>query len=400
VSGTITVVGAGLAGLGAVRALRAQGYSGRVVLVGQEQHAPYDRPPLSKEFLAGSMPFGALSLAAPQDQELDVDVRAGARAVALHATEREVELASGERVGGDGVVLATGARARTLPTVETAHRRMAGVHTLRTVEDAIALREVLVPGARLVVVGAGFIGAEVASTARALGVEVTVLEVAPVPLEAALGAQMGAVCGALHAAHGVQLLTGLGVERLLEDEAGRVRAIRTADGRQLQADAVLVAIGPVPNVEWLSGSGLQLDGGVHTDAVGATGIQGVVATGDCARRFDPATGRHERQEHWTNALQHPQVAVSALLGGPPPTLPATAVLPYFWSDQYGKRLQFAGHRLPGDAVEVVEGSVADYSFVAVYRREGAAVAVLSMNNPRVFGRWRRELAAALPVPAP
>lgn len=398
-SDAVAVVGAGLAGLGAVRALRGQGYSGRVVLIGQEAHAPYDRPPLSKEFLAGTMPFGALSLAAPQDAELDVDVRTGARAVALHAAEREVELDSGELIGGDGVVLATGARARTLPASD-GRRSLIGVHTLRTVEDAIALREALAPGARLVVVGAGFIGAEVASTARGLGVEVTVVEAAPVPLAAALGEQLGAVCGALHAEHGVQLLTGVGVQELLDDEAGRVRGIRMADGRRLEADAVLVAVGSTPNVEWLTGSGLQVDGGVYTDATGATAIPGVVATGDCSRRFEPATGRYERQEHWTNALQHPQVAVATLLCGPPPARQATACLPYFWSDQYDRRLQFAGHRRPGDAVEVVEGSLADRSFVAVYRRDREAVAVLAMNNPRVFGKWRRELAAALSVPAP
>jgi 3-phenylpropionate/trans-cinnamate dioxygenase ferredoxin reductase subunit len=400
VSDAVAVVGAGLAGLGAVRALRGQGYLGRVVLIGQEPHAPYDRPPLSKEFLAGTMPFGALSLAAPQDAELEVDVRTSARAVALHAAEREVELDSGELVGGDGVVLATGARARALPASHGRRRPLIGVHTLRTVEDAIALREALGPGARLVVVGAGFIGAEVASTARGLGVEVTVVEVAPVPLEAALGEQLGAVCGALHAEHGVRLLTGVGVEELLDDEAGRVRGIQLADGRQLAADAVLVAVGSMPNVEWLAGSGLQIDGGVYTDAAGATAIPGVVATGDCTRRFEPATARYERQEHWTNALQHPQVAVATLLGGPPPARQSTASLPYFWSDQYDRRLQFAGHRRPGDTVEVVEGSLADPSFVAVYRRQGAAVAVLAMNNPRVFGKWRRELAAALPVPAP
>lgn len=399
-SGAVAVVGAGLAGLGAVRALRDQGYPGRIVLIGQEPHPPYDRPPLSKEFLAGVMPSEALSLAAPQDAELDVDMRTGARAIALHPAEREVELDSGERVGGDGVVLATGARPRTLPAPGAHHRPIRGVHTLRTVDDAISLREVLVPGARLVVVGAGFIGAEVASTARGLGVEVVVVEVAAVPLAAALGEQLGAVCGALHAEHGVRLITGTGVERLLEDDAGRVRAILTADGREVAADAVLVAVGSVPNVEWLAGSGLRVEDGVYTDAAGSTGIPGVVATGDCARRFEPAAAGFVRQEHWTNALQHPQSAVSALLGTPPPARGTTAVLPYFWSDQYGSRLQFAGHRMPGDAVDVVEGSLADRAFVAVYRRGGVAVAVLSMNNPRVFGRWRRELAAALPVPAP
>jgi len=398
VSGAVAVVGAGLAGLTAARALRAQGYAGRVVLVGQEPHPPYDRPPLSKEFLASAVPFGALSLAAPQDADLDIEFRTSAQAVALRVDDREVELDSGERVGGDGVVLATGARARTLPA-QSRDRPIAGVHTLRTVEDAIGLREVLQPGARLVVAGAGFIGAEIASTARGLGVQVAVVEAAAVPLAAALGDQLGAVCAAFHREHGVRLVTGVGVERLLDDDGGRIRAVLLADGRQIEADAVLVAVGSVPNVEWLAGTGLRLKDGVHTDASGATGIPGVVATGDCARRFDPATARFERQEHWTNALQHPPVAVAALLGAPPPLRPPIANVPYFWSDQYGSRLQFAGHRLTGDVVEVVEGSLDGPTFVAVYRRAGAAVAVLSMNNPRVFGRWRREIAAAVPAVA-
>ena len=391
-TGAVAVVGAGLAGLSAVRALRAEGYAGRVVLIGAEAHAPYDRPPLSKGFLAGSVPFEQLSLAAPDDADLDVERRAGTVAVALLLRERAVLLGSGERVGGDGVVIATGARAAVLPG-----HVPAGVHTLRTVDDAIALRADLRPGARLVVVGAGFIGAEVASTARGLGLDVTVVELAPVPLEAALGAELGAVCGALHADHGVQLVTGVGVDGLLAGSPGedRVRAVRLADGRELPADVVLVGIGSRPNVEWLAGSGLDATGGVLTDAAGTTSVPGVVATGDCARRVEPtAGGVVVRQEHWTNALQHPQVAVAALLGTAPPVLPATAVLPYFWSDQYGVRLQFAGHRRAGDTVEVIEGRLDDRSFVAVYRREGVAVAVLSMNSPRGFGKVRRELAAS------
>jgi 3-phenylpropionate/trans-cinnamate dioxygenase ferredoxin reductase subunit len=404
-AGGVVVVGAGLAGLSAARALRAQGYPGRIVLVGAEPDAPYDRPPLSKEFLAGTLPATGLELAAPSDADLDLEVRTGTPAVGLDPGARAVLLGSGERLGGDGVVIATGARARRL-----SGPAMVGVHTLRSIGDAVALRGELRSGARLVVVGAGFIGAEVASTARGLGLEVTVVEAASVPLAAALGEEMGAVCARLHADHGVDLVTGVGVETLVADggsvggppPAGpRVRAVRLADGRQLDADVVLVGIGSQPNVEWLAGSGLDLTGGVLTDESGATAIPGVVATGDCCRRVEVAAGGAVvRQEHWTNALQHPSLAVAALLGSTPPVGRATERLPYFWSDQYGARLQFAGHRRGGDRVEVVEGSAAERSFVAVYRRDGAAVAVLAMNHPRVFGRWRRELAAALPVSAP
>jgi NADPH-dependent 2,4-dienoyl-CoA reductase/sulfur reductase-like enzyme len=395
-TGAVAVVGGGLAGLGAVRALRAQGYSGRVVAIGTEPWPPYDRPPLSKEFLAGALSREALSLAAPQDDGLEVETLTGGPAVALDAGRRTVRLGSGEWVGGDGVVIATGARARSLPGPA-----LEGVHTLRTLSDSMQLREQLRPGARLVVVGAGFIGAEVASTARGLGVEVTVVEAAAVPLAAALGEQLGAVCGQLHADHGVTLVTSVGVESLLGDEgvspedAGQVHGVRLSDGREVRADVVLVAVGSRPNVEWLAGSGLDVAGGVLTDADGSTAAPGVVATGDCTRRFDPAVGGHVRQEHWTNALHHPQLAVAALLGTAPAALPATVALPYFWSDQYGVKVQFAGHRQAGDEPRVLEGDVEDRTFTAVYHRGDQPVAVLSMNQPRVFGAWRRRLIAAL-----
>jgi NADPH-dependent 2,4-dienoyl-CoA reductase/sulfur reductase-like enzyme len=408
----IAVVGAGMAGLSAVRALRTLGYSGRLVLVGEERHAPYDRPPLSKEFLAGGLSREALDLAAPADDELGVELRTGTAAVGLDPATRRVRLASGEEVGGKGVVIATGARARAFP----GSAAFAGVHTVRTVDDAVSLRADLQPGARLVVVGAGFIGAEVAATAKALGLDVTLVEAAPVPLAAPLGEQMGSICAELHADHGVQLITGAGVaglvgtggagpgsgpaERSGPIAEGRVRAVRLADGRDVPADTVVIGIGSVPSVEWMAGSGLDVTGGVLTDRSGATGVPGIVATGDCTRRPDPWAGRVVRQEHWTSALQHPVLAAAALLGGSPPPQPAHAAVPYFWSDQYGVRLQFAGCRRPGDEPEVVDGDVRSRTFAAVYRRKGTPVAVLAMNSPRVFGRWRRELAAtAVAAPA-
>jgi NADPH-dependent 2,4-dienoyl-CoA reductase/sulfur reductase-like enzyme len=390
VTGAVAVVGAGLAGLGAVRALRGQGYSGRIVLIGQEPHAPYDRPPLSKAFLEGAMTPAELSLAAPEDADLDVEVRLNTTAVALHPEQRSVELGDGERVGGDGVVIATGARARRLPGAPS------GVHTLRTLDDALALRPALLPGARLVVVGAGFIGAEVASVAHGIGLQVTVVEAAPVPLAGLLGEQLGAVCARLHTDHGVGLITGVPVEALL-DAGGTLRAVRLADGRELPTDQAVVGVGSAPNVEWLAGSGLRTAGGVATDADGATAAPGVVATGDCALRYEPAARAAVRQEHWTNALQHPQFAVASLLGGPRPPQTAAATVPYFWSDQYGVRLQFAGVRAPGDTVDLVEGDLDSRRFVAVYRRRGTPVAVLSLSSPRTFVRWRRELATTLPT---
>jgi 3-phenylpropionate/trans-cinnamate dioxygenase ferredoxin reductase subunit len=387
---TIAVVGASLAGLSSARALRAQGFAGRVVLIGEEAHAPYDRPPLSKDFLAGVASRSDLDLESPDDAALDLDWRLGTAAVGLDPGNRAVRLADGSEVRADGVVLATGARARRLPG--TGH--LAGVHVLRTLDDAVALRAELQPGAHLVVVGAGFIGAEVASTARTLGLEVTVVEGLPIPLAGPLGARLGAVCAELHADHGTRLVTGTGVARLVG--TGRVEAVELADGRRLPADVVLVGIGAQPNVEWLQGSGLELAGGVVTDQYGATAIPEVVAAGDCAIAWSPTAGSHRRVEHWTHALEFPATAVATLLGAAAPPPP----LPYFWSDQYGARIQFAGSRQPGDEVRIVEGDPADRSFLAVYERAGQAVAVLGMNQPRLFTRWRRQLRAAAVPTAP
>lgn len=405
---TIAVVGASLAGLSAVRALRAAGFEGRLVVIGEEKHDPYDRPPLSKDFLAGRQDVADLSLSMPSDADLKVEWRLGQRATALKAQASGylIEVADAEPVVCDGVVIATGARARQLPD-PTGVGPLWGVHTLRTVDDALALRAELVPGAQLVVVGGGFIGAEIASTALELGVQVTLIEMAATALAGPLGEELGAVFAALHATRGVQVLTGVRVEALVpandtgvdDSDPGKVGGVRLADGRTLPADVVLVGIGSIPNTEWLAGSGVlgagpggDLRGGVAITEGGATNLPGVVATGDCAATHSRFAGRVIRYEHWTNALQHPAVAVATLLGLPAPRQSATAGVPYFWSDQYGLRLQFAGHYHPGDVVEIVEGDVASHSFVAVYRREGRPVAVLGIGQPKVFGRWRKQLA--------
>ncbi|MBC7374112.1 MAG: FAD-dependent oxidoreductase [Frankiales bacterium] len=377
----ITVVGASLAGLSAVRALREQGYDGRLTVVGAEQHLPYDRPPLSKAFLAGTAGRDELALLGEADDELDVDWQLGVAAVALRPSTRQVVLADGRALEGDGVVLATGARARRLPGVEN----LPGVHLLRTLDDAVALRAALCAAGSLVVVGAGFIGAEVASTARAMGLDVTVVE-AGTPLAGPLGEAMGTACAGLHTDHGVRLLTGSGVARLLGQH--RVTGVELTDGTILSADVVLLGVGAQPEVEWLAGSGLELDGGVLTDAACATSLPGVVAVGDCASSFDPVAGRHRRIEHWTHALQQPATAAATLLGA---SSAPYAALPYFWSEQYGRQLQFAGSREPGDVVTVVEGSTQERRFVATYERDGRLVAVLGLDAPGPFSRLRRTL---------
>ncbi|WP_329331879.1 FAD-dependent oxidoreductase [Streptomyces sp. NBC_00663] len=383
---TVAVVGASLAGLSAARSLRKQGYDGRLVVVGDELHRPYDRPPLSKEFLAGTLGEADLALET-DDEELGVEWLLGARATGLDRTERAVRLADGRALRADGIVIATGAAARGLPGSEG----LAGVHTLRTLDDARALRDELAAGGRLVVIGGGFIGAEVASTAYALGLDVTVVEVASTPLAGPLGETMGAVVSGLHTDHGVRLLCGVGVKGLGGER--KVDAVLLEDGRSLPADIVVVGVGARPCVEWLEGSGVALDNGVKCGADGRTSLAGVVAVGDCANWYDPRAGAHRRVEHWTGALERPAAAVATLLAGGA-VEPGTPRPPYFWSDQYGVRIQFAGHAAGADSVTVEQGAVDDRDVLAVYRRAGQPVAVLGMNQPRLFTRWRKQLATA------
>ncbi|MFD5585816.1 NAD(P)/FAD-dependent oxidoreductase [Streptomyces sp. NPDC014776] len=386
---SITVVGASLAGLSTVRALRAEGYDGGIFVVGEERHLPYDRPPLSKDFLKGDIDADALALGdADEYDSLGVEWLLGERAVRLDPADRSLTLSGGRRLRTDGVVIATGASPRTLPGTDG----LAGVHTLRTLDDARALRAELLDGLpRVVVIGAGFIGAEVASTAHRLGLHVTVVEALDVPLERQLGRTMGLVCASLHTDHGVRLLTGTGVAGLTGTE--RVTGVRLADGRELPADIVVVGVGVRPATDWLAGSGVPVDDGVVCDAGCATGIPGVVAVGDVARCPHPFTGRHARIEHWSNAGEQARTAARTLLTGVPAAAPVTA--PYFWSDQYQVRIQLAGHVAPGAEPEIVDGDVDSRTFTAVYRRADTPVAVLSLNQPKLFNRLRRSLTPAV-----
>lgn len=383
---TIGIIGASLAGLSTARALRDEGFDGRIVVVGAETHLPYDRPPLSKEFLAGTSSVDDLALVSEDDESLDIEWRLGVRANRLDASRRAAILSDGRELLIDGLVVATGAGPRYLPGAADLDR----VHVLRTLDDALALRDSLLSGGRLVVVGAGFIGSEIASTARGLGMDVVVVEAAPVPLAGAVGAQMGSLLAALHLDHGVRLITGVGVDRLVGDR--RVTAVQLADGQVLPADVVVVGIGCSPATGWLDGSGINVDQGVLCDERCATNIPGVIAVGDVARAVHPFLGRRMRTEHWANATEHAVVAAATLLGRTRSDVPKP---PYFWSDQYGIRIQFAGHTEPGDLVDIVDGRVDERCFTATYSRGDHQVAVLAVNQPRLFGRLRRQLA---PVP--
>jgi len=381
---SLVIVGASLAGLSAARAARNLGFAGRLVIIGDDPQRPYDRPPLSKDFLAGRLELEDLALET-DDEALEAEWILGTRAVSFDATTRLVHLEDGRSVRADGLVIATGASPRSLPQLAGS----ANVVSLRTVADAQRLRGLLAAGRRLVVVGAGFIGAEVASTAHALGLDVTVLEKSPTPLCGPLGTELGGVVAGLHERAGVELICGVDIEEF-EFTGGSVSAVRLAGGRVLPADVVVVGIGAAPNTAWLEGSGIELGNGVLCDAVGATSIPGVVAVGDCAAWWEPGTGRHHRVEHWTGAAERPAVAVGALLGTDPAGLPAVKP-PYFWSDQYGTRLQFAGDASRADRVAYEHGGPDQDSLLAVYYAGDEPVAVLAWNQTRLFCRWRKTL---------
>ncbi|MFG2330810.1 NAD(P)/FAD-dependent oxidoreductase [Streptomyces sp. NPDC048604] len=379
---TVAVVGASLAGLYAARALRAQGYDGRLVIVGEEPHRPYDRPPLSKGFLTGATGEAELALADPQEEaELAAEWLLGVRARALDARGRTLLLDDGRRVVTDGLVVATGARARPLPGAEG----LGGVHTLRTLDDARALRDALGgPARRVVVIGAGFIGAETAASCAVLGHEVTVVEAARLPLVPQLGAEMAEFCAGLHRRGGVRLLTGVRVAALHGRAA--VTAVELADGRVLPADLVLAGIGAVPNDGRPAGSALPVADGVVCDDGCVTALPQVVAVGDVARVGGV------RSEHWTAATEQPAVAVRNLLAGR--TVAHVPRAPYFWSDQYGARIQFVGRRHDGDTLRLVEGSLEEGSFLCHYEHAGVTTAVLAVDRPRAFLPARRALDRA------
>jgi 3-phenylpropionate/trans-cinnamate dioxygenase ferredoxin reductase subunit len=390
----ITVVGASLAGLRSAQALREHGFDGRLTVVGTEAEMPYDRPPLSKAFLSGDATEQDLALALPEDLDaLAVEWLLGSTATRLRPGSREVELHDGRTLLTDGIVVATGARPVMLPE----SGGLQGLFTLRTLADARALRTALSAGSpRVAVVGAGFIGAEVASTCRSLGLEVTVVEAMPEPLAPILGTELAAACSSLHLEHGVCLLAGHPVRRLLADN-GRVHGVELVDGQHVVADVVVVGIGVRPNCEWLADSGVTIDNGVVCDAGGVTTIPEVVAVGDVASHWSPARNARIRVEHWASAMEQPGAAIENLLAGH--TVRSVSDVPYFWSEQYGVRIQFAGHRLPGAAHRIVDGDLADRRWTAVYEVHGQTVAVLAMNQPRTFTRLRRGLIDRQPVPA-
>jgi len=369
---TFVVVGAGLAGAKAVEALRAQGFAGRLVLVGAERHLPYERPPLSKGYLKGE---SALEDATVHDQawydDHDVELLLGESASALDPAAHQVTVA-GEPLRYDKLLLATGSSPRRL---DLSGADLDGVLTLRTVEDSDRLRAAFDPAARVAFVGGGWIGLEVAAVARQAGAEVTVLEALELPLIRVLGPEMASVFADLHREHGVDLRTGVTVEEIEAAEGtGHVGAVRLADGTRIPATVVVVGIGAIPDVGLAEDAGLDVDNGVLVDAGGRTSDPDVFAAGDIARAEHPVLGTRIRVEHWANALNQPATVATAMLGGEA----AYDSLPYFYTDQYDLGMEYAGYGSPDDDV-VVRGDREGRELVAFWLRDGRATAGMAVN---------------------
>ncbi|MGH3326403.1 MAG: NAD(P)/FAD-dependent oxidoreductase [Streptomycetales bacterium] len=377
-SGRVVVVGNSIGGTRVAAELRSAGFEGQIVMVDPDPAAPYDRPPLSKQVLLGTWEPERASLGDPEAQ-WGVEVRHAA-ASRLDAAAHRIELDTGVSVTYDRLVVASGATPRRLPGPVPAE----GVHVLRTMDDCLALRADIARGGPLVVIGGGFIGAEVAASARAQGLEVTIVEALPAPMAHVLGPEVGALVAELHAEHGVAVRCGLSVQQL--EGRPRVTRVVLSDGTALDADCVALGIGVVPNTGWVAGSGLKVDNGLVCDAYCAADPEGsVYAVGDVSRWYDRGAGRHVRVEHWTNATEQARTVAHNIVH--PGARRAHAGLPYFWSDQQGAKIQLVGHVDPGCGVDIVRGDAKRRRVAVLYREGDALRAALTVN-------WPRALAAA------
>ncbi len=386
----VVIAGASLAGLRAAQALRNSGHEGPVVVVGDEEHLPYTRPPLSKEVLAGAQE--AEQTALPSDRIPDIEWRLGVTATGLDPAARELILGDGERLAYEALIVATGARPRHWPGDPIA---LDGVHTLRSVDDALALRADFEGSPRVAIVGAGFIGCEVAATARKRGLDVTMIDVAHQPVPA-LGPDAGARIADLHRGHGVDLRLGTGVDGF--EGSGRLEAVRLADGTRVEADVAVIALGAIPNTDWLVESGLELQPGLVCDAtLAARDTEHVFAAGDAAAWPHPmADGGVIRIEHWTNAAEQGAHAARNLVAAPEDRVPYTAV-PYFWTDQYDFKVQSVGLPARADRTTVLEQD--GERVVLGAERGGRLIAAIAFNAPRRLPFYRNQLAEMPPMDA-
>ena len=378
---SVLIVGGGAAGLAAAETLRSEGYAGALTMVCDELELPYDRPPLSKQVLTGAWPADRTRFReAGHYAELGIRLVRG-RAGALDADGRTVYLSDGYPLRFDGLIIATGVRPRRLPS----GHELAGVHVLRDHPDVAGLRAAFADAPRVVIVGGGFLGLEVAAAARGLGLDVTVIEPLPQPMIRQVGPAIGAEVARLHREHGVDLRTGVGVSRLIGD--GDVSGVELTDGSVVPADCVLVAIGAVPATDWLATSGLAVGDGVECDEF-CRAAPGIYAAGDVASWVNPRYQRRMRVEHRMNATEQGAAAALNLLRG---NVQPFAPLPYFWSDQYDVKIQVHGYPSADADAAIEEGSPADGKFVALYRKDGAPTAVLGWNSPARLMRYRKLL---------
>lgn len=391
----VAIIGAGLAGVRTADALRRRGFGQEIVLCGDELDPPYDRPPLSKSALVDTdLDLTSLALVKP-DILPTLGWRPGAQASALEASTRTVAFRDGSSLSADAIVVATGSRARELPTLT---RGLRGVHGLRSLADLRALRSAAhqraatTTGRRCaVVIGAGFIGAETASSLIRLGWHVDIVEPQPAPLARGLGLEVGGACAQLMRNGGARVHLDTGVEALLDDGAGHVRAALLSNGAELAADLVIVGVGSVPNDDWLVGSGLEVANGVVCDRSLWTGVEGVFAAGDIARiTVDDMSWRHE---HWTATVEHAEIVAHNLLTPQEHWLTHDEV-PYVWSDQFGVKLQLVGRS--GPDIAVVDGDLASDRWVVAYGDLGRLVGVVGCSRPRLVMQWRAKVIAALP----
>jgi 3-phenylpropionate/trans-cinnamate dioxygenase ferredoxin reductase component len=388
---TFVIVGASLTGAKAAEALREEGFDGSVVLIGEETDRPYERPPLSKDYLLGKAERDVIYVHEPGWYvEHDIDLRLGATVTNLHRDTHTVETADGDQVGYDKLLLATGASPRKLP-VPGAH--LDGVHYLRTSRDSERLREALRAGGNVVVVGAGWIGLETAAAARSYGAEVTVIDPEQIPLARVLGPELGETFADLHRRNGVDLRLGQAVSEF-RGEARRVREVRTTAGENLTADTVIVGIGVQPNSGLAEGAGLGGDNGVPTIESLQTIDPDVYAAGDVANSYNPLLGHHIRVEHWANALDGGKAAAQAMLGRPT----TYDKIPYFFTDQYDLGMEYAGHAEPGKYDNLVyRGEPESMEFIAFWLRSNRIIAGMNVNVWDVTDHIQQLIRSGQPV---
>jgi 3-phenylpropionate/trans-cinnamate dioxygenase ferredoxin reductase component len=382
------IVGASLAGGTAAVTLREEGFDGRVVLIGEEPQPPYERPPLSKQYLRGEQPFEE-ALVRPLDfyASNDIETHFGTRAIRVDPVAKTVELADADPVRYDKVLIATGSRNRRFPIPGL---DLEGVYDLRTIEDCERIRKEIAPGCRAAVVGMGFIGSEIASSLRQLGVEVVAVEGGKVPLFRALGEKVGRVMEHIHRDHGVKMIFEDHVSGF--EGQGRVEHITTQGGRQVECDFAIVGVGVEPVTDVVAGSGIEVDNGILVDEHCRTNVEGVFAAGDVTNHYHPIFKQRMRVEHWHNALNHGAAAARNMMG----TASAYDEIHWFWSDQYDYNLQYAGFHRDWDDL-IVRGSLEERDFIAFYVKGGLVTAAVGMNRGRDVRRAMQPIKARAAV---